>query len=329
MQIKSFIKYVKIFIISLIKVLSLGIIYTIQPYIHVFQINNTLTMYINKFNYLLISLLIVKFYIGFNDYKKILKLLEKLYSSTKYLFTLYTISIDYNYIYNDNSESYDVNIDIIDIQSHKKIHIIYIKEILILYISVTLSYIFKLNNKLIFTEFKQLNQYIYNEIEKIRPYTHIDNIHLVKDTITSSFIELLVLKNFNSIKNMNYINQKNQDNLVKNFKKIQDILNELYIMRLWLDDYNIYYLVILFTYIIIYINIISIYLQYLNDNIYNFIITLFFNFIIIFIDDIINQYLNICYLLSDIFDFDNYIKEINKDMFIINYLYLSNTEYTF
>jgi hypothetical protein len=338
MQIKSFIRYVKIFIISLIKVISLGLIYTIEPYIRKFQINNTLTMYIDKFNYLLISLLIIKFYIGFSDYKKIFKLLENLYSSTKYLFTLYITSIDYNYI-SDNEESYDESIDFHDIQHHKKIHIMYIKEILIMYISFTLSYIFKLNNKLhIFTEYKQLHQYLYNEIEKIRPYDYIDSTssyctlkktHITKDTITPSFIELLVLKNFNSIKNMNYINQQNQDNLVKNFKKIQDIINELYIMNLRLNDNNIYYPIIIFTYIIIYVNIISIYLQYLNDNVYNFLITLFLNFIIIFIDDIINQYLNMCYLLANIFNFDNYIKEINDDMYLINYLYASNTEYAF
>ena len=76
------------FIISLIKVISLGLVYILKPYIHLLKIDNTLGFYIDKFNYLLIALLILKFYIGFNDYIKICKLLEKLYLYTKYLFTV-------------------------------------------------------------------------------------------------------------------------------------------------------------------------------------------------------------------------------------------------
>ena len=136
-----------------------------------------------------------------------------------------------------------------------------------------------------------------------------------------SLIELLILKNFNDLKNMNYINIHNYNLLINTFKKLQDLISKLYHLKC---NNNIYNIIIIFTYVILFLNIVIIYIQYLNNNIINFLITLFINFIIIFIDDIINKYLDICTILSNIFDFENYIKEINEDIFMIHYLYISN-----
>ena len=174
---------------------------------------------------------------------------------------------------------------------------------------------------MIFTSYlenKQLLEYLNNEIKQINNNSNSNNVLLLP------LIELLILKNFNDLKTLNYINL-NYYNLLKNtFKILQDFISDLYNLK---GKKNIYNFIISFTYIILFLNITIVYIQYLNNDIYSFLCTLLINFIIIFIDDIINKYLDICTILSNIFDFDNFIKELNEDMFMMHYLYISNKEY--
>lgn len=305
----------KTFIISLIKTISLGSIYTIQPYLDDIYINS---FYIDKLNILLMYLLIIKLYISITNYIHIFKLLENIYSQTKYLFTIYNNLINYEYMDDDIDGSSNISINIDDLQNNKRIQINYIRDILILYLSIIFSYVFKLNKKLTyFMEHKQLYNYLESEIKQI-------NIRHNSDELMISLIELLILKNFNNIKNLNYINSNDHELLIKVFKKLQNSISELYSL---IGKYEIYYIIIIFTYIILFINIISIYIQYLNINIYSFLFSLLINFIIIFLDDIINVYLNLCFILSKIFDFETYLKELTDEFFITDYLYRVNKEY--
>ena len=311
----------KILIFSLIKSISFGSIYVLQPYIHNIYIN---TLYIDKLNILLISLMLIKFYISYINFINTFKLLENIYSSTKYLLTMYTILINYEFVDNDidgdidDNNSINISINIENIQYNKKIQITYIKDLIILYLSISFSSVFKLNNILISCSGnKQLLDSLNNEIAQINNSNNNTSLLL-------SLIELLILKNFNDLKNLNFINISDYNLLINIFKKLQDLISELTHINSADNTNN---LLISFTYTVLYLNIIIIYIQYLNNDIYSFLCTVFINFIIIFIDDMINTYLNICKILSNIFDFENYIKEINEDIFMIHYLYISNKEY--
>ena len=312
----------KILIISFIKSISFGSIYILQPYMYNININY---LYIDKLNILFISLLLIKFYISYINYIKTFKLLENIYSSTKYLFTIYTILInneDINEDMNDIEEldnSVNISINIENTKYNKKIHITYIKDMIIIYLSISFSSVFKLIK--IFTSYlenKQLLEYLNNEIKQINNNSNSNNVLLLP------LIELLILKNFNDLKTLNYINLNDYNLLINTFKRLQDFISDLYNLK---GKKNIYNFIISFTYIILFLNITIVYIQYLNNDIYSFLCTLLINFIIIFIDDIINKYLDICTILSNIFDFDNFIKELNEDMFMMHYLYISNKEY--
>lgn len=309
----------KILLISLLKAMSFGSIYLLQSYLHNIYIH---TIYIEKLNILLISLLFIKFFISYTNYIKIFKLLENIYTSIKYILTTYTITINQEYmdnnlddiednIYDNIENNIENNID----NNSIKLQISYIKDLIILYISLSFSSIFKLDKYFIsYLDNKELLEYLQNEIK------HINN----KDNSTHlliSLIELLILQNFN---NLNYINNTDKLLLIDHFNKLQNLILELYS----LNNIQLYRILQLFTYFILFFNIIIIYIQYLNDDIISFIITILINFSIIFIDDIINSYLYIFDVLSNIFDFDNYIKEINEEIYIINYLNLSNKEFS-
>ena len=312
----------KILIFSLIKSISFGSIYALHPYIHNIYIN---TLYIDKLNILLISLLLIKFYISYINFINTFKLLENIYSSTKYVLTMYTILINCDFTdgdidgdIDDNDNSINISINTDNIQYNKKIQITYIKDLIILYLSISFSSIFKLNNTLIsYSGNKQLLDSLNNEIKQINNSNNNTSLLL-------SLIELLILKNFNDLKNLNFINISDYNLLINIFKKLQDLISELTHINSANNTNN---LLISFTYAVLYLNIIIIYIQYLNNDIFSFLCTVFINFIIIFIDDMINTYLNICKILSNIFDFENYIKEINEDIFMIHYLYISNKEY--
>lgn len=306
----------KIIIISLFKSISFGSIYLLQPYLHNFNIN---TLYIDKLNILLISMFLIKFYICYNNYIKIFKLLENIYSSSKYLLTLYTIFINYTYIDDsiDDSDENSINISIDNIQYNKKLQITYIKDLIILYISISLSSIFKLKNQLIsYLNNKQLVEYLNNEVKHIN--NSDNNTHILL-----SLVELLILKNFNDLYNLNHISKNDQHLLINSFKNLQNNISELSS----LNNNNLYDIIKSLTYIILFLNITIIYMQYLNNDIYSFIVTIIINFIIILIDDILNVYSYIYNILSNIFDFDTYIKEINEDIYMMNYLSISNKEY--
>ncbi len=306
----------KIIIISLFKSISFGSIYLLQPYIHNFNIN---TLYIDKLNILLISMFLIKFYICYNNYIKIFKLLENIYSSSKYLLTLYTIFINYTYIDDsiDDSDENSINISIDNIQYNKKLQITHIKDLMILYISISLSSIFKLKNQLnSYLNNKQLIEYLNNEVKHIN--NSDNNTHILL-----SLIELLILKNFNDLYNLNHISKNDQHLLINSFKNLQNNILELSS----LNNNNLYNIIKSLTYIILFLNITIIYMQYLNNDIYSFIVTIIINFIIIIIDDILNVYSYIYNILSNIFDFDTYIKEINEDIYMMNYLSISNKEY--
>lgn len=306
----------KIIIISLFKSISFGSIYLLQPYLHNFNIN---TLYIDKLNILLISMFLIKFYICYNNYIKIFKLLENIYSSSKYLLTLYTIFINYTYIDDsiDDSDENSINISIDNIQYNKKLQITHIKDLIILYISISLSSIFKLKNQLIsYLNNKQLVEYLNNEVKHIN--NSDNNTHILL-----SLIELLILKNFNDLYNLNHISKNDQHLLINSFKNLQNNISELSS----LNNNNLYNIIKSLTYIILFLNITIIYIQYLNNDIYSFIVTIIINFIIIIIDDILNVYSYIYNILSNIFDFDTYIKEINEDIYMMNYLSISNKEY--
>ena len=306
----------KIIIISLFKSISFGSIYLLQPYLHNFNIN---TLYIDKLNILLISMFLIKFYICYNNYIKIFKLLENIYSSSKYLLTLYTIFINYTYIDDsiDDSDEISINISIDNIQYNKKLQITHIKDLMILYISISLSSIFKLKNQLIsYLNNKQLVEYLNNEVKHIN--NSDNNTHILL-----SLIELLILKNFDDLYNLNHISKNDQHLLINSFKNLQNNISELSS----LNNNNLYNIIKSLTYIILFLNITIIYMQYLNNDIYSFIVTIIINFIIIFIDDILNVYSYIYNILSNIFDFDTYIKEINEDIYMMNYLSISNKEY--
>ena len=306
----------KIIIISLFKSISFGSIYLLQPYLHNFNIN---TLYIDKLNILLISMFLIKFYICYNNYIKIFKLLENIYSSLKYLLTLYTIFINYTYIDDsiDESDEISINISIDNIQYNKKLQITHIKDLMILYISISLSSIFKLKNQLnSYLNNKQLIEYLNNEVKHIN--NSDNNTHILL-----SLIELLILKNFNDLYNLNHISKNDQHLLINSFKNLQNNISELSS----LNNNNLYNIIKSLTYIILFLNITIIYMQYLNNDIYSFIVTIIINFIIIFIDDILNVYSYIYNILSNIFDFDTYIKEINEDIYMMNYLSISNKEY--
>ena len=306
----------KIIIISLFKSISFGSIYLLQPYLHNFNIN---TLYIDKLNILLISMFLIKFYICYNNYIKIFKLLENIYSSSKYLLTLYTIFINYTYIDDsiDESDEISINISIDNIQYNKKLQITHIKDLMILYISISLSSIFKLKNQLIsYLNNKQLVEYLNNEVKHIN--NSDNNTHILL-----SLIELLILKNFNDLYNLNHISKNDQHLLINSFKNLQNNILELSS----LNNNNLYNIIKSLTYIILFLNITIIYMQYLNNDIYSFIVTIIINFIIIIIDDILNVYSYIYNILSNIFDFDTYIKEINEDIYMMNYLSISNKEY--
>lgn len=308
----------KIIIISLFKSISFGSIYLLQPYLHNFNIN---TLYIDKLNILLISMFLIKFYICYNNYIKIFKLLENIYSSSKYLLTLYTIFINYTYIDDsiDDSNENSINISIDNIQYNKKLQITYIKDLIILYISISLSSIFKLKNQLIsYLNNKQLVEYLNNEVKHIN--NSDNNTHILL-----SLVELLILKNFNDLYNLNHISKNDQHLLINSFKNLQNNISELSS----LNNNNLYDIIKSLTYIILFLNITIIYMQYLNNDIYSFIVTIIINFIIILIDDILNVYSYIYNILSNIFDFDTYIKEINEDIYMMNYLSISNKEYIF
>ena len=267
--------------------------------------------------------MLIKFYISYINFINTFKLLENIYSSTKYLLTMYTILINYEFVDNDidgdiDDNSINISINIENIQYNKKIQITYIKDLIILYLSISFSSIFKLNNILISCSGnKQLLDSLNNEIKQINNSNNNTSLLL-------SLIELLILKNFNDLKNLNFINISDYNLLINIFKKLQDLISELSHINSANNTNN---LLISFTYTVLYLNIIIIYIQYLNNDIYSFLCTVFINFIIIFIDDMINTYLNICKILSNIFDFENYIKEINEDIFMIHYLYISNKEY--
>lgn len=306
----------KIIIISLFKSISFGSIYLLQPYLHNFNIN---TLYIDKLNILLISMFLIKFYICYNNYIKIFKLLENIYSSSKYLLTLYTIFINYTYIDDsiDDSDENSINISIDNIQYNKKLQITHIKDLMILYISISLSSIFKLKNQLnSYLNNKQLIEYLNNEVKHIN--NSDNNTHILL-----SLIELLILKNFNDLYNLNHISKNDQHLLINSFKNLQNNILELSS----LNNNNLYNIIKSLTYIILFLNITIIYMQYLNNDIYSFIVTIIINFIIIIIDDILNVYSYIYNILSNIFDFDTYIKEINEDIYMMNYLSISNKEY--
>jgi hypothetical protein len=328
----------KLFILALIKTLSFGSLYFIQPYLYNIYIN---TYYIDKLNILFIGLFLIKFYISFNNYIKIFQLLENIYSTIRYIFLLYSIIIncDYRlYLIDDlddsqcinnnlyNNQQFSNNLD--DNQSNKKTQITYIKHLLILYLYTNLSFLFKFHyNIIIFTEkmdntekkdFEQLYKYINYEIQQININNNINHTNIL-------LIELLILKNLSNLKKLNYINFNDYNLLVKSFKKLQNLIKNLY---KFIENYNIYYYVILITTNILYINIISIYIQYLNSNIYSFLYTLLINFIIICLDDIINTYLNIFNILSKIFDFEKYLKELHNEIYILNYLYPVDNEYS-
>lgn len=302
------------------KSISFGSIYLLQQYNHNIYIN---TLYIDKLNILLILLLLIKFYISYNNFINTFKLLENIYSSTKYLLTMYTILINYEFTDSDidgdiDDNSVNISINIENSQYNKKIQITYIKDLIILYLSISFSSVFKLNNTLIScSENKQLLESLNNEIKQINNSNNNTSLLL-------SLIELLILKNFNDLKNLNFINISDYNLLINIFKKLQDLISELSHINSTNNTHN---LIISITYVVLYLNIIIIYIQYLNNDIYSFLCTVFINFIIIFIDDMINTYLNIYKILSNIFDFENYIKEINEDIFMIHYLYISNKEY--
>ena len=120
--------------------MSFWSIYILEPYIYNININ---TFYIDKLNILFMSLLIIKFYISYNNYIKTFKLLENIYSSTKYLFTIYTVVINYDYFDDedniDDDNSINISINIENTQYNKKMQITYIKDMIILYLSIIRS----------------------------------------------------------------------------------------------------------------------------------------------------------------------------------------------
>lgn len=319
----------KTFIIAIIKTLSFGSLYFIQPYLYNIYIN---AYYIDKLNILFVGLLLIKCYISFTNYINLFKLLNNIYYTTKYIFLLYSIFVnnDYRlYLMDDIDDSSNISINLDNDQSNKKIQIIYIKDLLFLYLTSNLSYIFKLKyNPNLFinkiedkkesNEYKELYKYIEHEIKQINFNNNIDNIRII-------FIELLILKSFSNLKKINYINYDDYTTLTINFKKLQKLILQLHNS---IENYNIYHFIIIITYITLFISIISIYIQYLNNDIYSFLYTILINFIIIYLDDMINISLNISLVLSKIFDFDKYLKELYDDIYIINYLYPIDNEYS-
>lgn len=324
------------------------------------------TNYIHTLNILITVIFIFKISIGYLNYKQIFECIFNIYKFTKNFYISYCTIINYNYnyieegIYTTDDDIHDYTSDNfkdleyrggeyrrtsylddtysecisrnssnthkLTLENKKKINILYIKEILILYVSNTIyicTGIF--TNSTFFREFKKLNSFIFNEVQR----THYDFKYDNKE-LNSNYIELLILKNLINLKNNDYIASSDYSLLYNSFSKLQNSVNKLQSLSFKNDRLSYIDYIINFILILNLLNLISyytIYIQINNNSYLNGLIIFTTSFITYLINDISMIFINIFKNLDKIFDCESYIFNLNDELFLLNYFYISDLEY--
>lgn len=224
----------------------------------------------------------------------------------------------------DDISSLGDQINDLSISKIKKNNLLYIKEIIILYISHTI-YIYTgiYKNSSFFREFKKINSFIFNEIQK----NHYE-FHYNTKELHSSYIELLILKNLINIKNKNYITSSQYSILYNSFSNLQDSITKM--QTLSFKNNKITYLnYVVNSFLTLNLANISLYYIYNNRNNYYYygLILFIISFIIHFINEISINFIDIFKNFDYIFNCEDYIYNINDELFLLNYLYTNNIEY--
>jgi hypothetical protein len=317
-------------------------------------------------NVLITVIFIFKISIGYINYKQIFGCIFDIYKFTKNFFISYCTIINYNcyvidesdIIENDVSDFHDYTADRdleyrggnyrrsyylddsysecasadssiirkLTSENTKKINILYIKEILILYISHTI-YIYTgiYTNSAFFREFKKLNSFIFNEVQR----DHYDFKYNNKE-LHSNYLELLILKNLINLKKSDYLSSSDYSVLYNSFSKLQNSINKL--QTLSFKNNKLLYVEYIINIILALelLNLVSYYIIYvqINNNSYlDGLIIFFTSFIMYLINDLSMIFINIFNNLDNIFDCEGYIFNLNDELYLLNYFYISNLEY--
>ncbi len=363
------IKYLHIIHLILLSSFKASLFLSFYCILKKLNINQTLsnTNYTYILNFLTISIIIFKIYIGYLNYKKTFECIFNIYKFTKNFYISYCTIINYKYIEEDiytseydihdytdgnyqnvpsrsrsySNESYsnesfvdesfreDSYVNNINLASIKKTNMLYIKEILIVYVSHTI-YIYTgiLSNSSFFREFKKINSFISNEIQRV----HYDFKYNNKE-LHSNYIELLILKNLISLKNNKYIVSNDYYILYDSFYHLQNYIHKLQTLsfknnKILYGNYLINFILILNLLNLVFVQLKFTLNEQNNFNIYlDGIFIYIISFFIYFINDLSMIFINIFKNLDKLFDCENYIYTLNDELFLLNYLYLSNLEY--
>jgi len=318
-------------------------------------------LFIYNINIITVILLILKLYISHKNYTNIIKYLYSINKCTNTLFIKYITSINifnnetiddiddleentidrynamdryntqdnrynsmhdnrYNSMHDNRYNPHD-NSNEMKLIEMKKNNIIWFKEILLLYI-IYVIHICKntnilSNNKNI--EYEQFNEYVNNEIRKI-----YYNLNTENEQIKLSYLELLLYKNIELNKKNNILSYVDFNILNKHINHLQSDVNTLYNIS---NEKNNYYVCINYMCkFIILINLINLVFYYISDDsLYGGIYLFLLSYIILYIEHVSSLLLRP--LDNNIINLDKYLTDINDEIYLINYFYLSNIEY--
>lgn len=228
--------------------------------------------------------------------------------------------------YSESTSTDSTNIRKLTSENTKKINILYIKEILILYISHTI-YIYTgiYTNSTFFREFKKLNSFIFNEVQRAHYDFKYDNKEL-----HSNYLELLILKNLINLKKSDYLSSSDYSILYNSFSKLQNSINKLQTLSFKNNKLSYVEYIINIILALELLNLISYYIIYvqINNNSYlDGLIIFSTSFIIYLINDLSMIFINIFNNLDSIFDCEGYIFNLNDELYLLNYFYINNLEY--
>lgn len=324
------------------------------------------TNYTHILNTLIIGIFIFKISIGYINYKQIFSSIFDIYKLTKNFYITYCTIINYNsnyteddvdivendihdytadnfrdleyrggdyrrsfYLddaYSESASRDSSNICKLTSENTKKINIIYIKEILVLYISHTI-YIYTgiYTNSTFFREFKKLNSFVFNEVQRVHYEFKYDNKEL-----HSNYLELLVLKNLINLKKNDYLSSSDYSILYNSFSKLQNAIHKLQTLSFKNSKLSYVEYIINFILALDLLNLVSYYTVYvqINNNSYlDGLIIFITSFVIYLINDLSMIFINIFKNLDSIFDCEGYIFNLNDELYLLNYFYISDLEY--
>jgi len=329
---------------SIVFLYYLTYIFEIDKIFSIIFDNNIYNKFISILNLLMYFIICFKIYIAYYNFRNLSNNIFDIQNISKKFFTIYFTTLNLHYIYNEDYNSLnDENfIEYNDLEYHgdynninsidniidiKKINITYMRDLIILYISNIL--LLNSNNKtdsIFFKDCQKINNYLLDEIQIIS-YDYIYNKEII-----ISFIEYLVLKNLNMLKNNDYIDTLGYNNLIDEFNKLQYVISNIQKSSYYRFSNKFIFLHLRYlTNIIFILNIFSIVNYYKEiNNQYILILVLIISiisFLIFLLDNTLNIFINSFNNIDKLFNCHRLIHNINNDLYILNYFYISNKDY--